>query len=229
MSESKLISELRSLAEPKYRNFMISLLPTVSSERMIGVRMPLLRKKAKEIIQMGGYEKFLSSLPHDFYEEYAIHAYIVSELSSKELIARLDEFLPFIDNWGICDSLRPKAFFRNKQENLELIYGWLNSAHTYTARFAAEMLMLHYLGQDFLADMPDRVASLARGEYYLDMMVAWYFATALAERYDDIVPYIINYRLPPWVHNKAISKAIDSRRLSADKKEFLKKLRVKAN
>ncbi|MBR5139858.1 MAG: DNA alkylation repair protein [Clostridia bacterium] len=228
MSDSKLKSELLSLAEAKYRDFMMPLLPTVSPERMLGVRMPILRKKADEMIRSGEYEKFLSSLPHRFYEEDAVHAYVLSKLSGDELISGLREFLPLIDNWGICDSLRPKAFLKNKRENLSFIYECLSSDHIYTARFASQMLMLHYLGDDFSHDMPMRVGALCCGEYYLDMMVAWYFATALSVRYDDIIPYLEERKLSVWVHNKTISKAIDSLRISLDKKEYLKTLRIKS-
>lgn len=227
MSDNELKTELIGLADESYRDFMIPLLPTVSPTRILGVRMPILRKKAKEMIRSGEYKKFLSSLPHRFYEEDAIHAYILTEIRSSELIFRLREFLPFVDNWGICDSLRPKAFSKNKKENLEFIYECLDSNHTYTARFAAQMLMLHYLLDDFSPDMPMRVGALCCGEYYLDMMVAWYFATALAERYEEIIPFLEERRLSAWVHNKTISKAIDSRRITTEKKAYLKTLRVK--
>lgn len=225
----KIREKLFSLAEPKYLDFMSPLLPTVRREHMIGVRMPILKKVAKDMLRLKSYDSFLSALPHDFYEEYAIHAYILCELSGAELTGRLEEFLPYVDNWGICDSLRPRDFSLRSAEKLEKIYEWLDFEHTYTVRFAIEMLMLHYLGDDFSIEMPAKIARLCGRDYYLDMMVAWYFATALAERYEEIIPFLEKRQLSVWVHNKAISKAVDSRRIAPVKKAYLKTLRIKSS
>lgn len=223
MNENSYIENLFALAEPQYRDFMSSLLPSVKKERIIGVRMPILRKIAKKIKMSGGEDEFFRSVPHAYYEEDAIHAYLICELEGLRCAEELDIFLPFVNNWGICDSLRPSP----ANISLKLIYRWLYSPHIFTARFAIEMLMLHYLGEGFLPEMPKKIASLCSGEYYLDMMISWYFATALAYRYEEILPYLSEYRLSKWVHNKTISKALESRRISKAKKEYLKTFRIK--
>ena len=223
----KIREKLFSLTESEYLEFMSPLLPTVRREQMIGVRMPILKKMAREMFRSKKYDSFLSSLPHDFYEENAIHAYILCELKGEELARQLEEFLPYVDNWGICDSLRPKDFSLRSAEQLEKIYKWLDFEHTYTVRFAIEMLMLHYLGDDFSIEMPAKIARLCGRDYYLDMMVAWYFATALSVRYEEIIPFLEERRLSEWVHNKAISKATDSYRVEGAKKAYLKTLRIK--
>ena len=217
------IERLFALCESEYRNFMSGLLPTVDKESIIGVRMPTLRKIAAEISRMGDEEEFFSSLPHRYYEENAIHAYLICCLDGERCANELERFLPFVDNWGICDSLRPSA----KNLTLEKIYSWLESEHVYTVRFAPEMLMLHYLGDKFSPEMPQKIASLRNGEYYLDMMVSWYFATALACRYEEILPYITERRLSPWIHNKTISKACESHRIEEARKIYLKNLKIK--
>ena len=226
--DNLILKELFTLAEPDYRDFMAGLLPTVPKTKIIGVRMPTLRKIAKKIRKSGREDEFLSALPHRYYEEDAIHAYILMELEYGRCIYEIKRFLPFVDNWGICDSLRPVCFSLNKSALLNEITDFLNSEHTYTLRFAVEMLMLHFLGDAFSCEMPESLLSLRKGDYYLDMMVAWYFATALSERYGEILPYLTDKKLSVWIHNKTISKAIESRRISEDKKEFLKSLRIKA-
>lgn len=223
MDRKSCIERLFALAEPEYRDFMSSLLPTVDKERIIGVRMPALRKIAKEIKRLGREEEFLLSLPHTYYEEDAIHAYLICALDGARCLNELERFLPFVDNWGICDSLRPSP----ESITLRDIYIWLESNHIYTVRFAIEMLMLHYLGEKFLPEMPEKIASLRGGEYYLDMMISWYFATALAYRYEEILPYITERRLSPWIHNKIISKARESLRIPKERKDYLKTLRIK--
>lgn len=219
--------ELFSLAEPDYKVFMSSLLPSVPKEKIIGVRMPALRKIAKKIKRSGMAEDFLAALPHEYYEENALHAFIIADFEYDKCILEVKRFLPFIDNWGICDSLRPFCFSSNKASLLSEILILLESEHVYTLRFAIEMLMLHFLGEEFSPEMPNRLLSLRKGDYYLDMMVAWYFATALAYRYEEILPYLSERKLSEWIHNKTISKAIESRRISQDKKEELRALRLK--
>ena len=222
MDKEQLINKLFLLAESEYRNFMSALLPTVKKERIIGVRMPTLRKIAAEI-KRSGEEEFFLSLPHTYYEEDAIHAYLICMIEGSRCVEEIKRFLPFVDNWGICDSLRPKA----KSITLDDIYYWLDCEHIYTVRFAIEMLMLHYLGDSFSSEMPKKVASLCSGEYYLDMMISWYFATALSYRFDEILPYLLERRLSRWVHNKTISKACESLRITRGQKEYLKTLRMK--
>jgi 3-methyladenine DNA glycosylase AlkD len=148
-------------------------------------------------------------------------------LEYERCIAGIKAFLPFVDNWGVCDGLRPKCFSDNKESLIGEIFTWFESEQTYTVRFAIEMLMLHFLGDSFRPEYPEAVSRVRSGEYYLDMMVAWYFATALSERYEEVLPYLTEKRLSVWVHNKTISKATESYRISSDKKEYLKSLRIK--
>lgn len=218
---------LFSLADDEYKRFSSSLLPTLSPERVIGVRTPVLRKISKKMLGSGEYEAFISDLPHKYYEENNLHAFIIASLDMERCIKETERFLPFVDNWGTCDSLRPACFRKHKDELLSHIYLWLESEHTYTKRFAVEMLMVHYFDEDFNTRFLDTVAGIRTEDYYLNMMVSWYFATALTKRYSEALPYIENRRLSPWVHNKAISKARDSRCISKDKKEYLKTLRLK--
>ena len=224
---SYVTEELLSLSEPVYRDFMAKLLPTVPKEKILGVRMPYLRKIAKKIKREGRAAEFISQLPHTYYEEDAIHAFIIMDFEYGECISEVKRFLPFVNNWGICDSLRPLSFSSNKEALLPLIKEFLHSEHTYAARFGVEMLMLHFLDENFSPEMPLAVSRVNGGDYYLDMMVAWYFATALAIRYEEILPYLIERRLSVWIHNKTISKAVESRRISAEQKEYLKTLRIK--
>ena len=222
-----LCEELFSLAEPEYKSFMASLLPTVDREAIIGVRVPELRKIAKRMIKSGESKAFLKNLPHIYYEENCIHAFIAAQLPYSECISEINRFLPYVDNWGICDGLRPKCFALHKSELASEVYRWLSSEHLYTVRFAIEMLMLHFLTESFKPEFFERVAAIRSDEYYLNMMIAWYFATALAERYEDALPYIEGQRLSPWVHNKTISKATESYRLSPEQKQYLKTLKIK--
>ena len=227
MDSLSVVDELFLLADPRYKKFMSGLLPTVSKDRIIGVRMPLLRKIARKIQRAGRAAEFFDNLPNTYYEEDAICVYILSELEYDECISGIKRFLPFIDNWGICDSLRPTSFSDNKAALLREIFAWLSSKHTYTVRFAIEMLMIHFLDADFSPEIPKRLTSIKTGVYYIDMMVAWYFATALSKRYEEILPFLTERQLSVWIHNKAISKATESRRISAEKKEFLKSLKIK--
>ena len=219
---------LFELKDEKYKQFSASLMPTVDPDTVIGVRVPLLRKLAKDIKR--GADSFLCELPHSYFEENNLHAFIISDIPDfDECIRRVNDFLPYVDNWATCDGLRPKCFGKNKEKLLLQIQNWLNSDKPYTVRFGIEMLMLHFLGAEFTPDMPERLLSIREGDYYVDMMIAWYFATALSVRYEDILPYLEKKRLCDWVHNKTISKATESLRISADKKKYLKTLRVKSS
>jgi len=219
--------ELFSLAEPKYKSFMARLLPTVDREAIIGVRAPALRKIAKRMIKAGESKAFLKNLPHIYYEENYIHALIIAALPYSECIYEINRFLPYVDNWGICDGLRPVCFVQGDDRLVSEIFRWLSSEKVYTVRFAIEMLMLHFLAERFKPEFFEAVAAIRSDEYYLNMMIAWYFATALAERYEDALPYLEAGRLLPWVHNKTISKAVESYRLTPEKKQYLKSLRIK--
>ena len=225
MVNEQIIKELFGLAEPKYKDFMAGLLPTVPSETIIGVRVGSLRKIAKKIVGEGQCESFLSELPHRYYEENYIHALIISGFEYGRCISEIKRFLPYVDNWGVCDGLRPRSFAHNGDRLIRELLSLMKSEHIYTLRFAIEMLMLHFLGDDFKAEYHDAVARVKSDEYYLRMMQAWYFATALAERYEQTLPYLTEKKLSLWVHNKTLSKAIESYRIPPERKEYLKTLR----
>ena len=211
----------------KYRDFTSPLIPNISKENMIGVRLPNIKKLAKELYKSGEYIDFINMLPHTYFEEYHLHSYILSEIKDFDIfIEEIEKLLPYIDNWSVCDSLHPKCFINNKEKALIHIKKWLNSEHVYTKRFAIEMLMVHYLGDDFKTEYLELVSKTKGEDYYLKMMVAWYFATALAKQYDATLPYIENHAIEDnWTHNKAIQKALESYRVSEDKKTLLKTLK----
>ena len=208
-----------------YKNFTAKLIPNIKAESIIGVRVPILRKIVKD-----EYEEcsdFLKSLPHEYHEENMLHAFFInSEEDIDTLFLKLDEFLPYVDNWAVCDSLRPRAFAENKKPLMKKIKGWLKSEHTYTKRFALEMLMLHFLESDFSQEYLELAAAVDGDDYYLKMMVSWYFATALAYQYDEAIVFIEEKRLDPWIHNKAIQKAKESLRIAEEKKKYLKELKI---
>ena len=220
--------ELLKLQDEKYRDFNSKLIPALDRETMIGVRTPELRKLAKEIIKSGKSEGFLSELPHKYFDENQLHAFMLSEMKDfSSCINEVNNFLPFVDNWATCDQLSPKVFKKHHGELLEHIKKWLKSKDIYTVRFAIGMLMEHFLEEDFDVCYPEMVAGLRTEEYYINMMSAWYFATALAKQYEKVLPFIEDKRLDAWTHNKAIQKAVESRRITAERKTYLKGLKVK--
>ena len=218
---------LFALQDKGYRDFHKKLVPTVPQDKIIGVRTPALRKLAKEIVQMGEAEAFLARLPHRYFDENQLHAFIISGLKDYgECMAHLQEFLPYIDNWATCDQLSPKVFKQHRQELLKEIRKWLESEETYTVRFAIGMLMHNFLDEDFDEAYLSMVAEVRSEEYYVNMMIAWYFATALAKQYDAVIPYLEEHRLSRWCHNKTIQKAIESHRISDGHKAYLRALRI---
>lgn len=218
---------LLKMQDIKYKEFHQKLMPTIPSDRVIGIQIPKLRAYAKEIAGSKEAEKFLKELPHEYYEENNLHAFLIERYSGyQQCIEAVEEFLPYVDNWATCDSLRPKVFKKNKEKLMVQIEQWLVSEHPYTVRFGIEALMVFYLDEDFKEEYPEKVAAVSSEEYYVKMMVAWYFATALAKQYDATVPYLQQQRLEPWTHNKAIQKAIESRRISPEEKAYLKTLKV---
>ena len=222
-----ILKKLYALQDKKYRDFQGKLIPTVNPKTIIGVRTPDLRTLAKELAKQEDIGTFLDTLPHTYFDENQLHAFILSELKDyDQCIERVKEFLPYIDNWATCDQLSPKAFKKHKTELLKEIKNWLKSDKTYTVRFAVGMLMQHYLNDDFNSTFPKLVAAIKSDEYYINMMRAWYFATALAKQYDAIIPYIEQKKLDPWTHNKAIQKAVESYRITAGQKEYLKTFRL---
>jgi hypothetical protein len=220
--------ELFKMQDIEYRDFNSKLIPTVKKEDMIGVRTPELRKYAKKLLKEEGVEDFLHSLPHKYFDENQLHAFIISEIKDfKFCIDELINFLPYLDNWATCDQLSPKIFKKHRNDLLPHIYEWLKSDKTYTVRFGIGMLMEHFLDEDFKTEYPEMVAAVRSEEYYINMMTAWYFATALAKQYESILPFIEGNKLDTWTHNKSIQKAIESNCINAEQKNYLKGLKIK--
>lgn len=225
--EQTVQARLFELQDPKYRDFQCKLMPTVDPDTVIGVRTPELRKFAKTFGKEPEAADFLKILPHKYYEENNLHGFLIETMKDyNQVIAVLDAFLPYVDNWATCDMMNPKALAKDKAALLERIRLWLQSGHTYTVRFGMEMLMNHFLEEDFREEYPALVASVRSEEYYVRMMQAWYFATALAKQYEAAVTYLEQRRLGAWVHNKTIQKARESFRVSQEQKEYLKSLKV---
>ncbi len=219
-------SKLFSLGDTEYKAFSSKLMPTVDSDTVIGVQVPKIRKLAKEIKAEPFCDAFLNALPHKYYEENNLHAFLICEIKDfDDCINQLNNFLPFVDNWATCDSMRPKIFKKNKDKLIFEIDKWLNSSHTYTVRFGIETLMAYYLDDGFSVEFAEKVAKIDSDEYYINMMIAWYFATALAKQWDAVFPYISQRRLSPWVHRKTIQKAVESYQITEEKKEILRALR----
>lgn len=212
--------------DESYRRFMLPLLPDVSPERIIGVRTPSLRLLAKRIAGTAQAEEFLRALPHHYFEENNLHGFLLEHITSFDRALEMtDRFLAHIDNWATCDQTNPKALIKEPQLLLRRVDIWLSSEHTYTLRFAIETLMRHFLSARFDARIHDRVVQVQSDEYYVRMMQAWYFATALALQYESTVPLLEDRILPEWVHNKTIQKAIESRRITPEHKEYLRTLK----
>ena len=219
---------LFELQDVKYRDFQIKLMPTVDPAAVIGVRTPELRKLAKELAGRDDTDVFLEDLPHSYFDENQLHAFILAGMKDHErCMDGVCAFLPYVDNWATCDQLSPKVFGKNKDDLLAHIKEWIRSDKTYTVRFGVGMLMQHFLGDDFDDSFPEMVAAISSDEYYINMMRAWYFATALAKQYDRVIPYIEDRRLDKWTHNKTIQKSVESYRISPDQKDHLRSLKIK--
>ncbi len=221
--------DLFALQDVPYRDFQVKLFPGCDVSRFIGVRTPALRALAKEYRKREDAGVFLTDLPHAYFDEDQLHAFILEVMKDFDrCMDAVETFLPYMDNWATCDQLSPKVFRRDKARLLEKIKVWLKSDRTYTVRFAIGMLMQHFLDSNFDPAYPVLVANIRSDEYYINMMIAWYFATALAKQWDAALPYLQDRRLEPWTHNKAIQKAVESRRITAEQKEYLRSLKVKA-
>ena len=217
---------LFSKQDTKYRDFQAPLFPNIDKGRMIGVRTPDLKKLAKELFGSETANKFIETLPHHYFDENQLHAFLISLIKDYQTcLKEVERFLPFVNNWGTCDQLSPKVFTKHKDELIAPIKKWLKSKHTYTVRFAIGMLMQHYLDESFKEEYMEMVASIKSEEYYINMMIAWYFATALAKQWDSAIKYIENKKLSPWVHNKTIQKAVESYRITDEQKTYLKSLK----
>ena len=219
--------ELFRLQDKKYRNFQVKLIPGMDVDDMIGVRTPDLRKYAKSLAKTEGISEFLNDLPHKYFDENQLQAFIISEIKDfDDCITEVNRFLPYIDNWATCDQMSPKVFKKHKTELLNYIKEWIASDKTYTVRFAIGMLMQHFLDEDFDIAYPKMVAEVRSQEYYVNMMIAWYFATALAKQYEMIIPFITDRCLDRWTHNKAIQKSVESYRITTEQKTYLRSLKL---
>lgn len=219
---------LYALQDLEYRDFQSRLIPNIDKETVIGVRTPALRKFAKQFGKTSEAAAFMQTLPHACYEENNLHGFLIEGIKDYDTcIACLDAFLPWVDNWATCDLMSPGVCKKHLPELLTPIGRWIASGHTYTVRFGIGMLMRFYLDEAFRPEYPEMVAGIRSGEYYVNMMIAWYFATALAKQYDAVLPYLTERRLADWTHNKTIQKAVESYRITKEQKAFLRTLRVK--
>ena len=223
-------SRLFEMQDEKYRLFHARLIPNIAPEKIIGIRLPVLRKFAKEIFGTKSAEDFLSALPHEFYDENNLHSFLLERIKNfEECVAAVEKFLPHIDNWATCDTLSPAVFKSHKKTLLTHIKKWISSDAVYTVRFGIGMLLKHFLDEDFDEKYLASVAKI-RGaitdEYYVKMMQAWFFATALTKQYDAALPFIEQKKLQPWTHNKAIQKALESRAIPAERKKYLRTLKI---
>lgn len=229
MSEklTRLQQQLFVLQDEEYRDFHSKLMPNIPKEDVIGIRVPVLRNFAKEFAKSDEKEKFLKELPHRYYEENNLHMMLLVEMKDYDgCMQEMERFLPYINNWATCDFPAPKCFEKHKKDVLEHIKIWIKSSQTYTVRYAIGMLMRLFLEDDFSAEYPQMVAEVSSEEYYINMMIAWYFATALAKQWDAVIPYIEQRKLSPWVHRKTIQKAVESYRITPGQKEYLKSFRT---
>ena len=223
-----IIESLFELRDEEYAKFQAKLTPSVDPGLFIGVRVPDVRRLAKLLKDDPDAEAFLQELPHKYYDENMLHGLLISEIRDfDKAIEETDRFLPYIDNWAVCDIMSPKAFGKHKTELIDSIRKWTCSDEAYTIRFGIEMLMSHYLDDDFREEYLDIPAAVRSEEYYVNMMIAWFFATALAKQWESTVSYIENNRLDKWTHNKAIQKAVESRRITDEQKVYLKTLKLK--
>lgn len=226
--EKEVQEQLFSMQDLDYKAFHAKLIPNISEEVIIGVRTPALRKFAKEFSKTEEAKEFIRILPHKYYEENNLHGFLLEKIKDfDECIGEVERFLPYVDNWATCDMMAPKVFQKNLPKLLEKIKVWIKADDTYTVRFAIEMLMKYFLDDEYDVKYPQMVSKVKSEEYYINMMIAWYFATALAKQYNSILPFIENKKLETWTHNKAIQKAIESRRVSQEQKDYLRTLKIK--
>ena len=227
MLREEIIDELFRLQDTEYRDFQRKLIPTAPPDSMIGVRTPELRQLAGQLKDRADIGEFLHDLPHKYFDENQLHAFIISGLKDFDAcIGEVSRFLPYVDNWATCDQMSPKVFRKHRPELLAFIREWMASGETFTVRFGIGMLMQHYLDEDFDPAYPELVADIRTEEYYINMMIAWYFATALAKQYEAAIPFLENRRLDDWTHNRAIQKAIESYRITPEQKVYLKSLKT---
>lgn len=226
--QRKVQQELFELQDLKYRDFHAKLIPTMEKEKVIGVRTPALRGFAKKFGKREEAKLFIKKLPHKYYEENNLHGLLIEQIKDyDECLVELKRFLPFIDNWATCDLLAFRVVKKHLDVFIKEIYKFMESEHTYIIRFGISMLMKYYLEDEFKIEYPNKVADIRSEEYYVNMMRAWYFATALAKQYEQIIPFIEKKRLDVWTHNKTIQKAIESYRITDEQKTYLRTLKIK--
>lgn len=220
--------KLFELQDLNYKAFHQRLIPTIAPERIIGIRTPDLRKFSKNFAQDNDTQAFLNELPHKYYEENNLHAFIIEKIKDYDkAMLETEKFLPYIDNWATCDMFKPKVFSKNTDKLILKIDAWLESEQTYTVRYGIGLLMSYYLDENFKTEYLEIVSKIRSQEYYVNMMIAWYFATALAKQYDSAVKFLEDFKLDKWVHNKTIQKSAESNRISPEKTAYLKTLKIK--
>lgn len=223
-----ILARLKELSDDKNADFQAKLTPSITRESCLGVRVPDLRKLEKEIEKLPECESFINTLPHDFYDENMLHSVIISRMKDYDkCIEAIIRFLPYIDNWAVCDTLKPAIFKKHQPTLIDHIREWIASSETYTIRFGIDMLMTYYLDDAFREEYLELPAAVVSDEYYVNMMIAWYYATALAKKWDETIGYLENRRLDKWTHNKTIQKAVESYRITPEQKEYLRTLRIK--
>lgn len=223
---NKIQKELYKHSDVKNAAFQSKLTPTIDKKTCLGVRVPDIRKAAKQFSEPVERDKFLDELPHKYLDENILHSVFISNIKDyNECIKRIDEFLPYVDNWMVCDTISPKCFNKNKDKAIKKIYKWAKSKRVYTCRFGIDMLMSFYLDDDFKPEYLKLPSEIKSNEYYVNMMIAWFYATALAKKWDETIIYLEKNKLNTWVHNKTIQKAIESYRISDDQKSYLRKLK----
>ena len=228
MKKEDIRKRLFALQDLEYRAFQCKLIPNIDINNNIGTRTPDLKRLAKELYLENDYDNFLNDLPHKYFDENQLHAFIISlEKDYDRCIKYVESFLPYIDNWATCDQLSPKVFKKHSDDLIDYIKIWIQSDMTYVKRFAIGMLLQNFLDDNYNPLYLKMVSDVKSNEYYVNMMVAWYFSVALVKQYNDAIKYIENKTLSDWIHNKTIQKALESCRIEEDKKEYLRKLKIK--
>lgn len=232
MSKTTIITNVQTrlfeLQDLKYRDFHAKLMPTVNKEKIIGVRTPALRIFAKNYGKTEEAKEYLQILPHQYYEENNLHGLLIEQIKDYDIcLNEIDRFLPYIDNWATCDMLAVKVVKKHLDTFIDEVYRWMESDHAYTIRFGINMLMRYYLEEEFKLEYPGKVAAIRSEEYYVNMARAWYFATALAKKYDQVLPFLEEQKMDVWTHNKTIQKAIESYRITPEQKEYLRTLKIR--
>lgn len=224
---TELQKKLFTLRDEKFGDFQAKLLPNIPRERVIGVRTPVLKAFAKEFYKSGEYREFLNDLPHKYFEENNLHAFLIEQIKDFEsAVAEINKFLPYVDNWATCDQMSPRALKKDLVSLEKLCFSWIDSPDTYAVRYGINALMRFFLTDAFDEKYPKAISEIRSDEYYINMMIAWYFATALSKQKEVILPYFENKLLPKWVHNKAIRKSIESYRIDEETKAYLRTLKI---